>query len=165
MALTRDILRTWRGPRVVMRDLLAVGPREDRALAYLMSACFVIFLAQWPRLSREAFLGGQELSQRISYEFVSWLIVWPLVFYVLALIIHTVLLVFRARGSWFGARLALFWALLASSPLMLLYGLMAGFAGPTPGTDLIGGLWLVALAWFVVQCLREAEFGGSKPNV
>ena len=29
MALTNDIVRTWRGPRAVMRDFLAQGPREE----------------------------------------------------------------------------------------------------------------------------------------
>ena len=54
MAVTTDIMRTWRGPRTVMRDLLNHGQREDRALAYLMAACIMIFIAQWPRLSRIA---------------------------------------------------------------------------------------------------------------
>ncbi|MFT5631517.1 MAG: hypothetical protein ACI9HB_002698, partial [Gammaproteobacteria bacterium] len=30
MAVTTDIMRTWRGPRAVMRDLLDQGQREDR---------------------------------------------------------------------------------------------------------------------------------------
>ena len=72
MAVTTDIMRTWRGPRTVMRDLLNHGQREDRALAYLMAACIMIFIAQWPRLSRIAagFDGTgaetQELSQLVG---------------------------------------------------------------------------------------------------
>jgi hypothetical protein len=29
MAVTADIVRTWRGPRAVMRGLLAQGKREE----------------------------------------------------------------------------------------------------------------------------------------
>jgi len=165
MAVTRDILRTWRTPRRVIRDLLAMGPREDRALAYLMAACVMIFVAQWPRLTRDAHFAGEDLSQRIGYEMTSWLIVWPLFFYILALVLHGVLLFFRARGSWFGARLALFWALLASSPMMLFYGLLVGFTGQTTGTHLVGGAWLLALTVFLIQGLREVEFGAGDSNV
>ena len=54
MAVTTDIVRTWRNPRSVMRDLLARGTREDRAVAYLFAGCLVTFIAQWPRMSRQA---------------------------------------------------------------------------------------------------------------
>ncbi len=165
MAVSRDIFRTWRAPRAVMRELLSMGQREDRALAYLMSACVVIFIAQWPRLAREAHLLGEDLSQRVSYEMVAWLIVWPLIFYVVAIIVHGALKLFRARGSWYSARLAIFWSMLAASPAALLYGLMAGFAGPTAGTKLVGLVWLCALAIFLLQTLREAEFGVETADV
>lgn len=159
MAASRDIIRSWRAPRKVMRELLAMGQREDRALAYLMSACFLIFIAQWPRLSREAHLLDQDLSQRVSYEFVSWLIVWPLVFYVVAIISHAILRLFRARGSWYKARLALFWALLASTPMMLFYGLLEGLNGQAVATQIVGVGWILSFLVIWVQNLREAEYG------
>ncbi len=45
MPVARDIAATYRGPRRVMRRLLAQGRREDRAIAYLMISCFLIFVA------------------------------------------------------------------------------------------------------------------------
>ena len=54
MSVALDILRTFRAPRAVLRKRIASGAREDRALAILMGACLLIFVAQWPRLSREA---------------------------------------------------------------------------------------------------------------
>lgn len=148
-----------------MHDLLGMGRREDRALVYLMAACFLIFIAQWPRLSREAFFAGEDLTQRITYEFAAWLMVWPLVFYLLGFVLHAVFKVFRARGTWYGARLALFWSLLATSPLMLFYGLLTGLNGPAIGTDLVGAAWLVAFVVILVQCLREAEYGERAADV
>ena len=162
MAVTTDIMRTWRGPRTVMRDLLNHGQREDRALAYLMAACIMIFIAQWPRLSRIAagFDGtgaeAQELSQLVAYQFYGWLMIWPLMFYAIAAAAHVAAKVFGGQGDWYGARLALFWALLATTPMALLYGLMAGFLGSVAWSNLVGGLWLLSFVVIWISCQREA---------
>ncbi len=164
MAVTNDIVRTWRRPRQVMRDLLAQGRREDRAIAYLMISCFLIFVAQWPRLSRKAAgfdlpAGAEvpELDRLMAYEFFAWLMIWPLFLYIIAALTHLVAKLLGGQGDWYGARLALFWSMLATVPLLLLHGLMAGFAGSGPQTNLIGGIWLVAFVVIWVQTLREAE--------
>ena len=156
MSVSTDMMRTWRRPRDVMRGLLAMGPREDRAIAYLMAGCFLVFIAQWPRLARIAYLEGQEMSRLVAYEFLGWLIVWPLVFYFLAFLLHQVTrLGGRGSAAW-EVRLALFWAFLAAAPAGLLYGLLSGFIGPEPGTQFVGAIWLGAFAWFAVQGIRES---------
>ena len=164
MAVTTDIIRTWRGPRAVMRDLLAQGKREDRALAYLIVFCLLVFVAQWPRLARQAAgfelppgAEPRDLMQMMTYELFAWITVWPLLLYGLAAVSHLVARLFRGRGTFYTARLALFWSLLASVPLLLLYGLMAGFLGPIAGTQLVGAVWVVAFLWIWLQSLREAE--------
>ena len=164
MAVTDDIVRTWRGPRAVMRDLLAHGRREDRAFAYLMAACFLIFIAQWPRLSRRAqgfeLPEGAEqpvLEQLVAYEMLSWLIVWPLLFYGLAALSHLAARAIGGQGTWYTARLALFWSLLASVPVLLLHGLTAAFMGPGTELSIVGGIWVLAFGTIWIQSLREAE--------
>ncbi len=166
MPVTQDIVRTWRGPRRVMRDLLAQGRREDRAIAYLMISCFLIFVAQWPRLSRQAAgfelaPGAEvpELDRLMAYEFLGWLMIWPLFLYILAALTHLVAKVLGGKGDHYGARLALFWSMLATVPVLLLHGLMAGFVGPGPQTNLIGAIWVAAFAIIWFQSLREAESG------
>lgn len=165
MAVTNDIIRTWRGPRAVMRDLLAQGPREDRAVAILYAACIVIFVAQWPRLSRTAAgfeiapgAAPREMSELLTYELFSWIIIWPLILYGLAAVSHLLALALRGKGTHFRARMALFWSLLASTPVLLLYGLTAGLIGPGLQTNIVGGVWVVAFGTFWVQSLREAEW-------
>jgi hypothetical protein len=59
MSVSRDIVATWRRPRTVMRSLLAQGRREDRALMFLILACGIIFVSQWPVISREAALDAR----------------------------------------------------------------------------------------------------------
>ncbi|WP_281967741.1 YIP1 family protein [Roseovarius nanhaiticus] len=159
MAVTRDIAATYRGPRAVMRRLLAMGENEGRALAILMAGCVVMFIAQWPRLAREAYLTEQELNPLLGGALLAWAFIAPLILYAIALLSHWIAKAFRARGTGFGARLALFWALLASSPLVLLHGLVAGFIGPGPGLTAVGAIWLAVFATFWGLGLREAEWG------
>jgi hypothetical protein len=166
MSISNDVLRAWVRPRAVMRRLLDAGEKENRALAILMAGCLLIFVGQWPRLVRlsEGFdlpagAEASELSQLIAYSLVSWLIVWPLIFYIFAGITRILARAVKGRGTGYGARLALFWAVLASSPAVLLYGLLAGFNGETIGTQVVGAVWLAGFAWIWVQSLRESESG------
>ncbi|MDG4648898.1 hypothetical protein P6F26_10625 [Roseibacterium sp. SDUM158017] len=162
MSVSRDIVATWRRPRQVMRRLLSQGKREDRALAILIGACLVIFVAQWPRISREAYLAGEgaaPLDARLAITFFAMLMIWPLMAYILAGISHVVAMIFRGRGSWYSARLALFWAMLASSPAWMLHGLVSGFIGPGPAQSGVGALLLLAFLSIWAICLREAERG------
>ncbi len=157
MPVTSDITATYRGPRRVMQRLLSMGQREDRALAILMGACFIVFVAQMPRLSREAHLSGQELNMLLGGALLGWLFIAPLMLYALAGLSHLIARLIGGQGSWFGARLALFWSLLASTPLLLLHGLVAGFIGPGPGLQAVGFVWFVIFAWFWSASLLQAE--------
>ncbi|WP_102107160.1 YIP1 family protein [Oceaniglobus roseus] len=146
MALTRDIAASYVRPGAVLRRRTSGPAREDRALVTVMLACGLIFVAQWPRLSREAFLTGQELNGLMAGALLGWLIIAPLFLYALAALSHLVARLMGGRGSWFGARMALFWALLAASPLWLLWGLVAGFLGAGAALNATG---LVALGAFL----------------
>ncbi|MDU8926959.1 YIP1 family protein [Alisedimentitalea sp. MJ-SS2] len=157
MSIVADIAATYRGPRRVIRRILDAGVREDRALITLMVGCIVVFVAQWPRLSREAHLNGEELNVNLGATLFAWLLIMPLVFYTLALISHFISRALGGHGTPYGARIALFWALLATGPVMLLWGLMAGFAGPGPGLTLVGVIWLAAFLWFWLSGLIEAR--------
>jgi hypothetical protein len=160
MPVTRDIVATYRGPRRVVRRLLGMGVREDRALVMLVAACVVVFVAQWPRLAREAHLGGQDLNPLLGGALMAWIFIAPLLLYALAFLSHGVARLIGGRGTAYGARLALFWAFLAASPLMLLHGLVAGFIGPGPGLQGVGLIWCGVFLWFWISGLREAEWSG-----
>ena len=157
MAVTTDIAAMYRRPRPVVARLLDMGPREDRALVFLMLFCALGFVAQLPRLSREAYLQEQELNMLMGGALLGWVFLAPLMFYGIAALSHLVAKIFGAKGQWYGARIALFWALLASAPLMLLHGLVAGFIGPGAAQTLVGVLWLAVLGWFWFTGLRLAE--------
>ena len=143
-----DILRTYREPRLVLRRCVGTTAREDRGLATLMAACVTMFVAQLPRLSREAFVDDSiALEARLAGALFGWVLVAPLVCYVLAMISHAALRSAGRDSSGFGARTALFWAFLAAAPLWLISGLVSGFLGQTITASVFG---LIAFAGFLV---------------
>ncbi|MEZ5779836.1 MAG: YIP1 family protein [Paracoccaceae bacterium] len=159
MAVSDDILATYRRPKAVIGRLLSGAADEGRALAYLIAALVVAYVAQWPGLSRAAHLDpSQPLTQRMVGSFLAILAMLPL-FYAVAALSHIIARAFGGRGSYFRARISLFWALLATSPLMLLQGLATGFAGAGPGVNLLGAAVFAVFLWFWFSGLRLAEFG------
>jgi hypothetical protein len=148
MSVAGDILRAYRAPRRVFQARLGDDVREDRALVVLMLACGLIFIAQWPRLQREAMETGQEMQMLVGGTLFAWLFIVPLAAYVIGTLSHMLVRPFGATGSGYSARFALFWALLVASPLWLLHGMVAGLIGPGVQLDLVGA---VALTAFLVH--------------
>lgn len=170
MPVVPDILASWRRPRAVIARKLAAGVREDRAIATLMGACGLIFVAQWPGLAREAHLtrlaaeaAGTPLDQvptlqaLMGARLLALVFIAPLVFYALALLSHGVARLFGGRGSGYGARLALFWALFCTTPAMLLQGLVGGFLGAGPAATVVGLGVLALFVYLWINMLIEAE--------
>lgn len=148
MSITAEIVRTYRAPRSTVAAQLATGQREERALFVLMLACVLVFVAQWPRLSREAYLTDRPVEVLIGGAMMAWIFVAPLLLYGIAAVS---MLALRAAGRScppFAARFALFWALLAASPLWLLHGLVAGFAGGGALLAAVGVVAFGAFLWF-----------------
>ncbi|HHI71652.1 MAG TPA: YIP1 family protein [Rhodobacteraceae bacterium] len=161
MALTGDILATYRGPGKVVKRLLARGRSEPFALSLAMAGCVVAFIAQWPRISREAYLAGNNAEGYLPYysAFIALIFIMPIVLYLLAAVSHFVAGLMGGRGSGYGARMAVFWAFLAASPVFLLHGMVAGFIGPGPQLSAVGLIWLLVFVWFWIAGLRQAEWG------
>lgn len=161
MAVTTEILRTYRAPRAVIRNLLDAAASDDkpegRALMWLMAACVVIFVGQWPvaRATAIADPDGVPLDARLAGALFAWIFIAPLLAYGIAAASHLVAMLFGGRGSWLGARIALFWTLLCVSPLMLFHGLTTGFFLGGPETAISGGL--VTLAFFALWLISLIE--------
>lgn len=162
MAVTRDILATYRGPGRVLARLMAMGQREDRAIVTLMAGCFVVFIAQWPRLARKAYLEDLELNMLLISTLFAWIFIMPLFLYAMAFVVHVIARSLGGRNIAYASRLALFWALLASSPVLLFHGLVAGFIGLSPALDAVGILWLLIFGWFWSFGLFRLYWGGPR---
>lgn len=158
MAVTSDIKAAWRNPRQMIRAKLDQTDSEASALATIMGTCVLIFVAQWPGLSRAAHLDPSvPLEARLGGALMACLFIVPLLAYGLAALSHLVARAFGGKGTWFGARLALFWALLAVTPLMLLNGLVAGFLGQGTPALTVGLLVLASFLYIWVNMLIGVE--------
>jgi hypothetical protein len=155
MPVTTDIVATYRGPRRVVARLLAMGQREDRLLAFLMGGCVLMFFARLPALSRQAHLQGEDQNMLMGGSLLALVFILPLILYALAWLTHMVMRLFTGQGDSWHARLALFWALLAASPLALLNGLVAGFIGPGGAQQAVGLLWVLLFFWVWISGLIE----------
>lgn len=162
MSVTQDIAATYRGPRTVFRRLLAMGRREDRALIFVLLGCLLIFVAQAPWQARVAHLDPEvPLQARLYWSAFFWIFIVPLLLYLIAFASHLAAKAMGGRGKAYGARLALFWALLSVSPLVLLAGLVAAMVGSGPGLQFIGLLGGGAFFWIWISNLREAEWSSE----
>jgi hypothetical protein len=157
MGMANDILRSWRAPRRVMRDMLDRGAREDHALAVLFGACLLIFVAQWPALARAAHLDPSvPLMARIGGALMGWMFIAPLLLYAIAGLAQGAVWLTGRRADGLAVRLALFWALLVSAPLWLLHGLLRGLVGTGLFTTASGFVVLGAFFLLWGALMREA---------
>lgn len=159
MTVSTDLVATWRSPRAALRRHLARGVSEPFAFTLLLVFLVLTFVGQWPVAAREAFLAGEpSAAPRILARAFAVLATIPL-WYGLAALSRLVARALGGRGSWYAARIALFWALATVGPLMLLQGLVAGMVGPGPGLYAVTTLVGVAFLWLWLTMLHEAERG------
>jgi len=159
MSTANAIMASYRRPGTVLREYRDKGADEGLAMSWLFVACILFFVARLPSLSRFAFETNQEtpFSALALGTFFGVVLVAPIVMYPLAALSHLVARMFGGKGRWLDARLALFWALLASTPLVLLNGLVAGFIGKGPQLTLVSILAFVAFLWIWLRGLIVLE--------
>lgn len=157
MSVSTDILRSYRAPRAVVRGLNQGSRREARILVYLILACGLFFVAQWPEIARSAHLDdSQPFEARMAGALFGVMFMAPLVFYGVGGLLTLMMRVFVAHLDGFDVRLALFWALLVVSPLSLLQGLVTGIIGQGPQALLTGVVIFVIFIVVLIAGLRVA---------
>lgn len=159
MTVSTDLVATWRRPRAVLRQHLARGRSEAFAFSLLLVFLILAFVGQWPAAAREAFLADEpSAAPRILARAFAVLATIPL-WYGLAALSRLVAKAMGGQGTWYAARVALFWALATVGPLMLLQGLVSGMIGPGPALSAVTLLVGVGFVWLWATLLHEAERG------
>jgi hypothetical protein len=159
MTVSTDLVATWWRPRAVMRQHLARGRSEPFAFSLLLVFLILAFVSQWPAAARAAFVAGEPSAwPRILPTAYGLLAAIPFL-YGFAALGHLAARAMGGQGSWYGARIALFWALAAVGPLMLLQGLVSGMIGPGPALSAVTLVVAVAFLWLWATLLHEAERG------
>lgn len=157
MALTFDIVESWHKPRAVIRRLQARGRSEAFVFTFLFVFLLLALTSIAPYLSREATLHPEApLFQRLFAAALGMLVLIP-VFYLLAALGHLVARLMGGTGGYYDGRLALFWALTATTPAMLIYGLARAFADGSPAVPILGGLTFLVFLVLYTAMLREVE--------
>ncbi|MCF3973447.1 hypothetical protein L1965_07160 [Paracoccus sp. EGI L200073] len=153
------VLQSWWAPRQVFRDLS--GMPESVKLVVLMAAMLIFLVAQAPLRAREAQLDPSvPFEARISGALLAVMFVMPLLAYAFASFVSVVSGLTGRRLAPGDSRLALFWALLATAPAMLLWGMVAGLVGPGPAqtlTQLLVGVGFVVIWWSGMSVLARKE--------
>lgn len=150
MAVTSDIVESWRRPRQVLRRHLGRGRSEAFAFSLLFVFLLIAFIAQYPGAARVTALNPEvPMAPQLLAKALGLLATIPL-FYGLAALSRLVGKAMGGQGTWYGARLALFWALVAVTPFVLLVGMVAALIGPGLQLTVTGG---VAFAAFLFQWL------------
>lgn len=157
MAVVSDIVKSWRSPRAVIAQHLRNRATEPFAFSLLVAFLILAFVALWPNMSREAFLQPDApLMQRMLATGLALLASIPF-WYALAALSRIVARLFGGKGGYLGARLALFTALLSVAPLMLIQGVISGFAGPGQFTTGAGVIVLCGFIYLWINMLIAAE--------
>lgn len=157
MSVTRDIVQSWRSPRAVIRRHLARPVSEPFTFSLLVTFLILAFVALWPGMSRTAALDpARPLVQQMVAAGLALLATIP-VWYIIAAISHLIARVLNGQGTFYRARLALFMALVAAIPLVLLQGLTQGMIGPGPQATLVGAIAGAGFLAIWIIMLVEAE--------
>lgn len=156
MSVLRDIAASYGGPHKVVARHLAMAQREDRAIAILFAGCALWFVSSWPYNARLSHLEGREMGPLIGGSLFALMFIAPLFFYLFAGVVGFVLRLIGWKGNGYGSRFALFWALLASTPLLLLHGLVRGFIGPGLQEQIVGLIWFISFLWIWTSGLLQA---------
>jgi hypothetical protein len=159
-------MRNWAAalvdPRAAMARQMRAGLSDARALAQLLAACALGFLASLPAALRTAERLAIEVAGAVSAHLFGYLFVAPLLMYAVAAAIHLLARAFGGRGRFLEARAALFWSLLLAAPVAVAITLVRLAADAAPGGELP---WLSLLAyaglgwwlWLLAGALAEAE--------
>ena len=123
------IVQSWWAPGRVVRSLR--GTPERVLIVILMAAMLIFLIAQAPGHARAAHLDPSvPLEARMGGALLAVMFMMPLLAYALAELVAFLSRLTPWPVASQDSRLALFWALLAIAPAMLLSGLTEGFAGP-----------------------------------
>lgn len=130
------VLQSWVAPRRVVRGISDMPERVK--LAVLMAAMLVFLIAQAPANARLAQLDpAVPFQARMGGALLAVMFMMPILAYGLAALVAGLSRLTPWRLSPEDSRLALFWALLAVAPAMLLAGLVAGLVGQGPALTLV----------------------------
>lgn len=163
MSTLSDIVIFHIKPRLVIRRRISHSTGDGEALLYLLLACFAFFLAQIPEMVRLNINYGSEFPFHgmVAARFVGVAIFAPILFYIVSALTRIVLKAGGLKISWLNSRISLFWALLASTPMMLALGVVQGLTQSNivlwSATVIVGLLFLFFWIIGIIESASENQ--------
>lgn len=161
--LAAAILAAWRDLGGSINARLAARPRDAELLVWGLVAALIGFVAGLPDALRQASSAADRdmATGLLATRLFGAVFVMPLFLFCLSGLSHALARLAGGKGSYWAARVALFWAVLVSLPLVLVNGFAAAWA-PARVISVISVLTFVAFLWVWARFLAEVE-GFSRP--
>lgn len=156
MSLLADIKAAYRSPRTEMRRHIENGIGEEQTLFFALLFGGLSFLSQLPDIAKRAHLTGDSLPAMTAAQFIASVFMMPLLMYGIAAIVRVIYGYIGGQGDHIGARRALFWAAVVTTPVLLASTILSTYL-----PDLRLGLAVITTVVFFWQWfsnLRELEF-------
>ena len=139
-----------------MKRYLEDGIREEQTLFFAILFGLLSFLSLLPALAKHAFLTNESLSALAAAQFISSVFMMPLLMYGIAAVSHLILKYFGGQGDYIGARRALFWAALVTTPAILLTSIAEVYLSET--SAILSVITTMIFIWQWFSNLKELEF-------
>ena len=139
-----------------MKRYLEDGIREEQTLFFAILFGLLSFLSLLPALAKHAFLTNESLSALAAAQFISSVFMMPLLMYGIAAVSHLILKYFGGQGDYIGARRALFWAALVTTPAILLTSIAEAYFSEI--STILSVIKTMIFVWQWVSNLKELEF-------
>ena len=139
-----------------MTRYLEDGIREEQTLFFAILFGLLSFLSLLPALAKHAFLTNESLSALAAAQFISSVFMMPLLMYGIAAVSHLILKYFGGQGDYIGARRALFWAALVTTPAILLTSIAEAYFSEI--STILSVITTMIFVWQWVSNLKELEF-------
>lgn len=156
MSVLGDIRLAYYKPRQVMERQINFGIKEEQTLFFAILFGLLSFLSLLPALAKHAFLTNDSLSALAAAQFISSVFMMPLMMYGIAAFSHLILKYFGGQGDYIGARRALFWAALVTTPAILLTSITEAYMGEL--STVLSIITTVIFFWQWISNLIELEF-------
>ena len=139
-----------------MKRYLEDGIREEQTLFFAILFGLLSFLSLLPALAKHAFLTNESLSALAAAQFISSVFMMPLLMYGIAAVSHLILKYFGGQGDYIGARRALFWAALVTTPAILFTSIAEAYFSEI--STILSVITTMIFVWQWVSNLKELEF-------
>ena len=139
-----------------MKRYLEDGIREEQTLFFAILFGLLSFLSLLPALAKHAFLTNESLSALAAAQFISSVFMMPLLMYGIAAVSHLILKYFGGQGDYIGARRALFWAALVTTPAIFLTSIAEAYFSEI--STILSVITTMIFIWQWVSNLKVLEF-------